>query len=137
MHIYSAITASFDNIGVRSIPRAAKRMALLDGISFDEYLAAISLHNLRKFSQEIMVKIRLARFGSKKRPYYHVVVADHQRSRDGKFIEQLGTYDPNQPMTEARIDRERLQYWLSVGAELTTSLRKVYREHGKAPAPQS
>jgi len=79
-----------------------------------------------------MVKVRLARHGSKKRPYYHVVVSHAEDPRDGRFIEQLGTYDPGKPMAEARIDRERLDYWLSVGAQPTRTCAKVLREHGKA-----
>lgn len=84
-----------------------------------------------------MVKIRLARFGAKKRPYYHIVVADIERSRDGKFLEQLGTYDPAKPMSEAKVNHERLQYWISVGAQVTTSLKKVIREQAKAAAAAS
>jgi small subunit ribosomal protein S16 len=79
-----------------------------------------------------VVTIRLSRHGSKKHPYYHVVVSDHERPRDGRFIEQIGTYDPNQPMAEARIDVDRLGYWLGVGAQPSESLAKVLREHKKA-----
>ena len=75
-----------------------------------------------------MVKIRLARFGSKKRPYYHVVVTDVENSRDGKFIEQVGTYDPAKPMATASIDQSRIDYWTGVGAQVTTTLQKVLRE---------
>ena len=50
-----------------------------------------------------MVKIRLARRGSKKRPFYHVVVTDSENPRDGRFFEQIGTYDPNKPMAEASV----------------------------------
>ena len=76
-----------------------------------------------------MIKVRLARHGSKKRPYYHVVVADSERPRDGRFIEQLGTYDPSRPMAEARIDHARVDYWLSVGAQASETVAKVLREH--------
>jgi len=79
-----------------------------------------------------MVKVRLARHGSKKHPYYHIVVTDADRPRDGRFIEQLGTYDPTKPMAEARIDRDRLQYWLGVGAKTSETVGKVVREHKKA-----
>ncbi len=79
-----------------------------------------------------MIKVRLARHGSKKRPYYHLVVADSERPRDGRFIEQLGTYDPSKPMAEARIDHERVGYWLGVGAQATETAAKVLREHKKA-----
>ncbi len=79
-----------------------------------------------------MVKVRLARHGSKKRPYYHIVVTDSQKARDGRFIEQLGTYDPAKPMAEARIDHDRLAYWVGVGAQPSESLGRVIREHKKA-----
>ena len=78
------------------------------------------------------VSVRLARFGSKKRPYYHVVVTHSENPRDGRFIEQIGTYDPTKPMQDARIDRTRLDYWLSVGARPSETLAKVLREHKKA-----
>ena len=79
-----------------------------------------------------MVKVRLARFGTKKRPYYHIVVTDSENPRDGNFIEQIGTYDPSKPMADARVDRGRLDHWLSVGAKPSETLAKVLREHKKA-----
>jgi small subunit ribosomal protein S16 len=79
-----------------------------------------------------MVKIRLARHGAKKHPYYHVVVADSQKPRDGRFIEQIGTYDPAKPMAEARIDRDRFDHWVGQGAQVTETLKKVIREQAKA-----
>jgi small subunit ribosomal protein S16 len=82
-----------------------------------------------------MVKIRFARRGAKKHAFYHIVVTDSENPRDGKFIEQIGTYDPARPMTEARIDRIRLKHWLGVGAQVTVPLKKVLREQAKAPAP--
>ena len=81
-----------------------------------------------------MVKIRLARFGAKRHPYYHIVVTDSQNPRDGKFIEQIGTYDPAKPMSEAKLDRARLDHWVGVGAQITTSLKKVVRECAKTSA---
>jgi small subunit ribosomal protein S16 len=56
-----------------------------------------------------MVKVRLARAGAKKRPYYHIVVTDKERARDGRFIEQIGTYDPSRPIEEARVDYRKLR----------------------------
>ena len=84
-----------------------------------------------------MVSVRLARFGSKKRPYYHIVVTHSENPRDGRFIEQIGTYDPAKPMADARIDRARLDYWLSVGARPSVTLAKVLREHQKALAARA
>jgi small subunit ribosomal protein S16 len=67
------------------------------------------------------LKLRLARAGTKKRPYYHVVVADARSPRDGRFIEKIGTYDPKLTDTSKRVSlvAERAQHWLSVGAQPT------------------
>ncbi|MGF1466043.1 MAG: 30S ribosomal protein S16 [Sandaracinaceae bacterium] len=72
-----------------------------------------------------MVKIRLARHGSKKRPYYHMVVADSESPRNGRFLEQVGRYDPSRPDEEIHIDLERVDYWLGVGAQPTDRARKI------------
>jgi small subunit ribosomal protein S16 len=82
-----------------------------------------------------MVTIRLSRHGQKKRPFYHIVVTDSENARDGRFIEQLGTYDPGKPMKDASVDRARLGYWLSVGAQVSETLKRVLRELQKAPVP--
>lgn len=81
-----------------------------------------------------MVSIRLSRFGGNKHAYYHIVVTDSRKPRHGKFLEQIGTYDPAKPMGQAVVDRGRLQHWLSTGAQVSTSLRKVLREQVKAAA---
>ena len=67
------------------------------------------------------LKLRLARAGTKKRPYYHVVVADARSPRDGRFIEKIGTYDPKLLDTSKRVTllAERAQHWLGVGAQPT------------------
>jgi len=83
-----------------------------------------------------MLKVRFARFGAKKRPYYHIVVVDARFPRDGRFIEQVGTYDPVKPMAEARFKSDRLSHWLELGAQPTTSVAKVIREHQKATQGQ-
>jgi small subunit ribosomal protein S16 len=82
-----------------------------------------------------MVKIRFARFGAKRRPFYHIVVTDSENPRDGRFIEQIGTYDPGKPMVQASVQRDRLDHWLGRGAQLSESLAKVIREQAKAAAP--
>ena len=81
-----------------------------------------------------MVRIRLSRRGAKKHAFYHIIVSDREAPRDGRFIEQIGTYDPTKPMAEARIDRDRLAHWVGVGAQPTESCAKVLREHEKALA---
>lgn len=83
------------------------------------------------------VKIRLQRFGAKKRPYYRVVAADARAKRDGRFLEQVGTYDPMQNPPAVTFKTERLDYWLSVGAQPTetcSSLIKKYRKQAAEPA---
>jgi len=79
-----------------------------------------------------MVRVRLSRYGTKKVPYYHIIVTDRESSRDGGFIEQIGTYDAKKPMAEARVDRARLEHWVSKGALPTGTVAKVLREQKKA-----
>ncbi len=84
-----------------------------------------------------MVSIRLARSGAKKRPFYHIVAADSRRARGGRYIERLGFYNPIAVEGEEglRIDLERVDYWVSVGAKLTdraTKLVDSYRKEASA-----
>jgi small subunit ribosomal protein S16 len=81
-----------------------------------------------------MVKVRLSRAGCKKRPYYHIVVTDKQNARDGRFIEQIGTYDPKLPATETRVNYDRLDYWVGVGAQLSERVERLTKDHKKAIA---
>ena len=83
-----------------------------------------------------MVKIRLARAGAKKRPFYHVVVADVRSSRDGRFIERVGFYDPIGDAGEeaVRIDMARVNHWLSAGAQASERVANlIKRQRAKAP----
>lgn len=84
--------------------------------------------------EESMVKVRLSRAGAKKRPYYHIVVTDKEKARDGRFIEQIGTYDPSRPIEEAKVDYPRLDYWVGVGAQVSDRVRDVVKQHKKAAA---
>jgi small subunit ribosomal protein S16 len=77
-----------------------------------------------------MVKIRLARWGAKKRPYYRVVVSDSNAKRDGRFIEQVGTYDPVQTPSAFRIDEEKVLAWLRKGAQPTETVGRHLRKTG-------
>ena len=79
-----------------------------------------------------MVKIRFARFGAKKRPFYHIVVTDSENPRDGRYIERIGTYDPSKPMAQAVVQRDRLDHWVGRGAKLSESFAKVLRTQAKA-----
>ena len=73
------------------------------------------------------VKIRLRRMGYKKHPFYRVIVADSRSPRDGRFIEEIGTYDPNQEPSVVKIDEEAAKKWLATGAQPTESVATVPR----------
>ena len=84
------------------------------------------------------LKIRLARAGAKKRPYYHIVVADSRSPRDGRFIEKLGSYNPMLPSDHAdriRLQEERIRHWLSEGALATERVAKFLGRAGVAEMP--
>jgi len=75
-----------------------------------------------------MVKIRLRRMGAKKTPYYRVVVAESSAPRDGRFIEELGTYNPLANPSEIKIDTERAQYWIKNGAQPTDTVKALLKK---------
>ncbi len=77
-----------------------------------------------------MIKIRLRRMGAKKRPFYRIVVADSRCARDGRFIESIGTYDPNTDPPEVKLDKERAEHWLSVGAQPSDTTRGLLKVQG-------
>ena len=77
-----------------------------------------------------MVKIRLRRMGAKKAPFYRVVVADSRYPRDGRFIEEIGTYDPRQNPAAVNIDVERAQAWIRTGAQPTETVRDLLKKAG-------
>ena len=79
-----------------------------------------------------MVKLRLARFGAKKRPYYRIVAMDSKGKRDGRYLELLGTYDPLQNPPAITVEAERVAYWMSVGAQATESVASLLKTHAKA-----
>ena len=72
-----------------------------------------------------MVKIRLARYGAKNQPKYRIVSAEEKFKRDGRFIEVLGFYDPTKNPSVVKVNRDRLNYWLSVGAQPTDTVRRL------------
>jgi small subunit ribosomal protein S16 len=80
------------------------------------------------------LKIRLARAGSKKRPYYHIVIADARSPRDGRFVEQVGSWNPMLPKDGDRVtlNEERLQHWLSEGAQPTDRVVRFLDQAGLA-----
>ncbi|MBN2935748.1 MAG: 30S ribosomal protein S16 [Clostridia bacterium] len=77
-----------------------------------------------------MVKIRLKRMGAHKRPFYRVVVADSRTPRDGRFIEEIGTYNPLKDPAEIKIDVEAAQKWISNGAQPTDTVRALLKKSG-------
>lgn len=83
-----------------------------------------------------MVSIRLSRGGSKKRPFYHLTVTDSRNPRDGRFIERVGFFNPIARGQEERlrIDTERLNYWVSQGAQCSDRVAKLVKEAQEAPA---
>ena len=84
------------------------------------------------------LKIRLARAGAKKRPYYHIVLADSRSPRDGRFLEKLGSYNPMLPADHedrVRLVSERIQHWLGQGAVATDRVARFLGRAGIAPMP--
>jgi len=74
-----------------------------------------------------MVRIRLARGGAKKKPYYRIVVADQRCKRDGRYLERIGFYNPMVKENRIEIDAERLKHWLSVGAQPSDRVGKLMK----------
>ena len=76
------------------------------------------------------VKIRLRRMGQKKAPFYRIVVSDSRSPRDGKFIEEIGTYDPTQDPSVFKVDEEAAKKWLNNGAQPTEVVGKIFKAAG-------
>ena len=76
------------------------------------------------------VKIRLRRMGQKKHPFYRIVVADSRSPRDGRFIEEIGTYDPNTDPSTYKVNEEAAKKWLENGAQPTEIVSKIFRNVG-------
>ncbi len=76
------------------------------------------------------VKIRLARHGTKKKPFYRIVVADNESPRDGKFLEVVGTYNPLMDPAEVNLKDERVKYWMGQGAIPTGTVKNLLKKQG-------
>ena len=76
------------------------------------------------------VKIRLKRMGQKKRPIYRIVVADARAPRDGRNIDEIGTYDPNQEPAEVTVDAEAAKKWIANGAKPTETVARLFKQGG-------
>ncbi len=89
-----------------------------------------------------MVRIRLRRMGAKKKPFYRIIIADKQSPRDGRFIESIGTYDPNTKPETVQMQHDRAAYWLGVGAQPSDGVVRLLKRvnlidaNGK-PVPQA
>jgi small subunit ribosomal protein S16 len=77
-----------------------------------------------------LVKIRLTRIGSHKKPFYRFIVADSRARRDGPFIEILGTYNPLKEPSEIKVDIDKARYWLQKGAQPTDTVKKLMQKAG-------
>ena len=84
------------------------------------------------------VRIRLARMGAKKKPFYRLVAADSESPRDGRFLEILGYYDPMKEPAEVKVHGEKVTYWLEKGAKISGSAKSILQKEGllkPQPAP--
>jgi small subunit ribosomal protein S16 len=94
----------------------------------------LELRKLRRRKEsggiKMAIKIRLARAGAKKRPFYQVVVADERCRRDGRFIENVGTYDPTKNPAVVKLNAEKAQAWLEKGAQPTDTVRQLLKNAG-------
>ena len=76
------------------------------------------------------VKIRLRRMGAKKNPFYRIVVADARSPRDGRFIEEIGYYNPMEEPSVVKLDPEKAKKWMENGAQPTETVRELFKKHG-------
>lgn len=84
-----------------------------------------------------MVKLRLKRIGTKKRPVYRIVAADSRAPRDGKFLETVGTYDPRQQPSAVTLKEDRIRYWLNNGAQPTETVRGILVRNDITPKSEA
>jgi small subunit ribosomal protein S16 len=89
---------------------------------------------IARVQESIMVVIRLRRAGSKKRPFFRVVVTDSRAARDSSFVEILGHYNPRSKPAVVQVDKERVEYWIKKGAQPSDSVRTLIARH-LTPAP--
>ena len=80
--------------------------------------------------EEMAVKIRLRRMGAKKKPFYRIIVADSRSPRDGRFIEELGTYDPLKDPSEIKVNGDKAKEWIANGAQPTETVKTLLKKAG-------
>jgi small subunit ribosomal protein S16 len=83
-----------------------------------------------------MVRIRLTRLGAKKKPFYRVIAIDQRKKRDGRFLEQLGYYDPMKTPHEVKIDLSRVDFWIGQGAQPSDTVAHLITRARAVPAPE-
>jgi len=88
------------------------------------------IYSFLKHFEKMAVKIRLQRHGRKAYPYYHIVIADSRAPRDGKFVERIGSYNPNTNPATVNLNFERALYWLNAGAQPTDTARNILSKEG-------
>ena len=103
------------------------RNILSEGAPFG---GSFALFYLLQEEKEMAVKIRLRRMGQKKAPFYRIVVADSRCKRDGRCIEEIGTYDPNLEPSAVTVDEEAAKKWLAAGAQPTDVVAKILKDAG-------
>jgi small subunit ribosomal protein S16 len=92
-------------------------------------------YSLRSFDKYMAVKIRMKRVGAKNAPVFRIVVADGRSPRDGKFIEEIGTYQPLKKGDNFTLKLDRAQYWVSKGAQPSDTVASLIKKAGKAVVP--
>ena len=119
-----------DSMSGQSVRTWSPRISILGGNSELQRLS--NKHNSKGF--EVAVKIRMKKMGRKHRPFFRVCAMDVRSPRDGRVIEELGTYDPMVPETDARaiLKGERIDYWLGVGAQPTPKVAVLIKKYGTA-----
>ena len=80
------------------------------------------------------VRIRMARHGGKKKPFYRIVVTDQENKRDGRFIEVVGTYDPRDKENKVSLKKDRIQYWISKGAQASETVGILIKKESRVAA---
>ena len=100
------------------------------GLSYRQLSRRKQMCKRLKEVKDVAVKIRLRRMGKKKAPFYRVVVADSRSPRDGRFIEEIGTYDPSQDPSVFKFDEEKAKKWLANGAKPTETVGKLMKQAG-------
>ncbi|MFO0581275.1 MAG: 30S ribosomal protein S16 [Anaeromyxobacter sp.] len=83
------------------------------------------------------VVLRLSRAGTHKAPFYHVVATDSRAARDGKYLEDVGIFDPTRSPERIELKAERIQHWLKIGAKPSPTVAKILKRAGKAAAPKA